>query len=255
MRRMIFFIGMLCLAAVALAGFKSKVIKSKKPEQFHARTTVSGITFAADLLLNGKDQRDFFYKELIPCNVVALRLAIFNNSPGEVVMPLNGIQLTGPDGKELSLTDPKMVAQAALQGFVVSSGSEQPPVRIDQTSVGNSRNDKTAPDYDPRLDPTDPSYDPADPRNRGYGSSTYDNRRPGVGVVLNPSGGRYSGVSAQLIEKDFEDKSHSGDPISPSLVRDRFLYFRFASLPASIKGFILRLPRGRGYTEEVTLRF
>ncbi len=254
MRRMTLLIVMLCLAAVAVAGFKSKIVKPKKPEQFHARSAISGITFAADLLLKGKDQEDFFYRELISCNVIALRLAIFNNSQGEVVMPLNGIQLIDPDGKELPLTDPKMVAQAALQGFVVSSGSEQPPVRVDQTSVSNSRIDKTAPDYDPRLDPTDPSYDPTDPRNSGYGR-TYDNRRPGVGVVLNPSGGRYSGVSAQLVEKDFENKSHSGDPISPSLVRDRFLYFRFDNLPASIKGFVLHLPRGKGYTEEVTLKF
>ncbi len=255
MRRMMFFSAMLCLAAFAVAGFNPKIIKSKKPEQFHARSTVSGITFAADLLLKGKDQEDFFYRDLTPCNVIALRLAIFNNSLGEVVVPLKGIQLIGPDGKELPLADPKTVAQAALQGFVVSSGSEQPPVRVDQTSVGSSRIDKTAPDYDPRLDPADPSYDPTDPRNSGYGRGTYDSRRPGVGVVLNPSGGKYSGVSAQLIEKDFEDKSHSGDPISPSLVRDRFLYFSFGNLPGSVKGFVLRLPRGRGYNEEVMLKF
>lgn len=256
MRRIFLFIGICCLAATAMAGFKAKVIKSKKPQQFHAHIIVSGITFAADLLLEGKDQKDFFYKELTPCNVIALRLAIFNDSPGEVVMSLNGIQLTGPDGKEVPLVDPETVAQAVLQGFAVSSAADEAPVQVARTTrVGDPRIDKTDPNYDPRLDPTDPNYDPTDPRNRGYDRGAYGTRRPDVGVILNPSGGKYNAISGQLIAKDFMDKAHSADPISPSLMRDRFLYFKMAERPASIRGFELRLPQGKGIDKAVSLKF
>jgi len=256
MKRLIFFITIFCVAATVVAGFKAKVIKSKKPQQFHTHIVVSRITFAADLLLDGKDQKDFFYKELTPCNVIALRLAIFNDSPGEVVMPVNGIQLTGPDGKEILLIDPETVAQAVLQGFIVSSDTDQPPVQVTRTKrVGDPRIDKTDPNYDPRLDPTNPSYDPADPRNRGYDRGTYGTHRPNVGVVLNPSAGKYNAISGQLIAKDFADKAHSEDPILPSMMRDRFLYFRMAERPTSINGFELHLPRGRGMDQAVSLKF
>ncbi len=256
MKRIILFITIFCMAATAVAGFKAKVIKSKKPQQFQAHTIVSRVTFAADLLLDGKDQRNFFYKELAPSNVIALRLAIFNDSPGEVVMPVNGIQLTGPDGKQIPLIDPEMVAQAVLQGFIVSSDSNQPPVQITRTTpVGDPRIDKTDPNYDPRLDPTNPSYDPSDPRNRSYDRGPYGTHRPNVGVVLNPGAGKYNAISGQLIAKDFADKAHSEDPILPSMMRDRFLYFRMADRPTSIKGFELRLPRGRGIDQAVSLRF
>jgi hypothetical protein len=245
---MILFIGILCLAATAVAGFKAKVIKSQKPERFQAHAMISGVTFAADLLLDGKDQRDFFYRELTPCNIIPLRLAIFNDSAAEMQLRLDGIRLTGPDGKELLLTDPETVARAALQGFAVSSGIEPGPAQIVHTTgVGNPRTDKTDPNYDPRLDP-------ADPRNRGYDRG-YGTFRPGVGVVLNPAGGKYNAISGQLIAKDFVDKAHSADPIPPSMVRDRFLYFVIDNRPASIKGFELRISQGSGIIRAVSLKF
>jgi hypothetical protein len=253
MRRLTLFIGAFCLAASGVAGFKAKAVKPKKPEQFQVHATVSGITFAADLLLNGKDQRKFFYRELTPSNVVALRLAIYNDSPNEVAVPLSGIQLIGPDGKEVPSISPEMVAQAVLQGFLVSSEVNQPPVQV--SSGANRRIDKSDPNYDPRLDPTDPSYDPQDPRNRGYNRDPYGIRRPGVGVILNPSGNMYNDISKSLIEKDFMDKAYAGDPIAASMKRDKFLYFLIANRPASTKGFELRLAEGKGVIQAVRLKF
>jgi hypothetical protein len=251
MKRLIAWLGMLLIALSAAGGFKAKTVRPKKPEKFQARAVSSGITFAADLLLDGRNQAEFFFKELSPSNVIAVRLAIFNGSNGEIVMPLDDIQLIDPDGKEIVPVEPEIVAHAVLQGFPVSSTTEQPPVQVTSTAGGRvSRTNPSNPDYDPRLDPTNPGYDPTDPRNTGYGRS-----RPDVMVIMNPTGGKYGEISGRLIEKDFMDKAYSADPIPPSLMRDRFIYYGFKNRPAGTKGFELRLMKGKGISEPVILKF
>ncbi len=272
------------LTSTCIAGFKPKNVRAKKPEQYQVRTTVGSVTYAADLLLEGKDQKDFFYKELTPSNIIAVRLAVFNNSKGEVVLPMQELQLLGPSGKELPSVAPEQAAQAVLQGLVVTAEAKQKdaPVSVGpSTRTRDRRSDKTDPQYDPRLDPNDPSYDPTDPRNRPvndprYGDPRYDPRygdpryddpryggypRPGVDVIMNPrvggggGGGDMSQFEKQLVEKDFDDKAHSTDPIDGSMIRDRFLYFSMKDRPVSTKGFTLRLPKSKGIPEEVILRF
>ena len=95
MKRPVVWLGMLLIALTAAGGFKAKTVRPKKPEKFQVRVVSSGITFAADLLLDGKDQAEFFFKGLSPSNVIAVRRAIFNGWNAEVVMPLDGIQLVG----------------------------------------------------------------------------------------------------------------------------------------------------------------
>ena len=56
--------GILYLATAVFAGFKVKNIKPKKPEQFQSRMAIGDVTFAADLLIEGKDQKEYFYKNL-----------------------------------------------------------------------------------------------------------------------------------------------------------------------------------------------
>ncbi len=68
-------------------------------------------------------------------------------------------------------------------------------------------------------------------------------------------GGDMSQFEKQLVEKDFDDKAHSTDPIDGSMIRDRFLYFSMKDRPVSTKGFTLRLPKSKGIPEEVILRF
>jgi hypothetical protein len=251
MKRPLAWLGMFLVALNAAGGFKAKTVRPKKPEKFQVRAVSSGITFAADLLLDGKDQKEFFFKELSPSNVFAVRLAIFNASNGEVVMPLDDIQLIDPDGKEIIPVESEIVAQAVLQGFPVSSAMEQPPVLVSSTNRGRvSRTDQSNPGHDPRLDPTNPNYDPTDPRNTGYSRS-----RPDVQVILNPTGGKYGAISSQLVEKDFIDKAYSADPIPPSLMRDRFIYYGLGHRPSGTKGFELRLLKGKGISEPVILRF
>src|SRR5512139_947219 len=114
MRKPVLFYLAVWVATASFAGFNAKVIKPKQPQKFQTRTTVSGITFAADLLLSEKEQTEFFAKALIPNKIIALRLAIFNDSPNEVLIPLDGIQLLGPDGKELPPISPEAVAQTVL---------------------------------------------------------------------------------------------------------------------------------------------
>jgi len=249
MKRPMAWLGMLMIALSAAGGFKAKTVRPKKPEKFQVRVVSSGVTFAADLLLDGKDQSEFFFKELSPSNVIAVRLAIFNGSNGEVVMPLDDIQLVDPEGKEVIPVEPEIVAHAVLQGFPVSSAAEQPPVRV-STSGRVSRTDQSDPGYDPRLDPTNPNYDPTDPRNTGYSRS-----RPDVLVILNPTGGRYGEISGQLIERDFIDKAYSADPIPSSLTRDKFIYYGLEHRPSGTKGFELRLLKGKGISEPVILKF
>jgi len=263
MRKSLFLLALFGIAVSLFAGFKVKLVKSKKPEQFQTRVAANGVTFAADLLLAGKDQKEYFHKELTPSNVIAVRLAIFNGGSEEVTLPLAELELIGPDGKQAPVMDPDTVAQAVLQGLVVTTQAKEKdaPVKVTpNTRVGDPRMDKSDPRYDPRLDPTDPSYDPNDPRNRGYGRNV-PWIRPGVDVVLNPGGGRGGGTGdlsrfeKGLVEKDFRDKAHDADPILPSMTRDRFLYFSISDSPANAKGFTLRLPKSKGISQEIILKF
>jgi hypothetical protein len=258
---------MLFLATVSLAGFKAKPIKSKQPEKFQTRAVVGGVTVASDLLLSDKEQTEFFYKELNSSCIIPVRLAIFNDSQNEVLIPADGIKLIGPDGKEIPEISPEDVAEAVLQGYSVTSGKGNSPVQVGVgPRVGDPRYDPTDPRYDPqidpndprydpRMDPTDPRYDPTDPRNRGY-----SNRRisPGVDVVLNPpspSGSQHDEITKQLVEKDFSDKAYSADPVMPKMKRDRFLYFQIDERPVGAKGFKLYLPKGKGLPQGIQLVF
>lgn len=258
---------MLSIAVCGFASFKPKNIRPKKPEQYQVRATVAGVTYAADLLLEGKDQKEFFYKELTSSNVIAVRLAVFNNSKDDVVLP-DGIQLLGPAGKELPLVAPDIVAQAVLQGTEAAAQAKKKdsPVQVGpNVRAGDPRTDRTDPRYDPRLDPNDPSYDPTDPRNRRYNDPRYDPRYGGYGVpgvIVSPriggGGGGEAGVSQfekQIIAKDFSDKAHSTDPIDGMMIRDRFLYFSMSDRPVTSRGFTLRLPKSKGIPEEVVLKF
>ncbi len=276
MRKTALLLLMFCVTVCAFAGFKPKNIKPKKPEQYQARVTAGHVTYAADLLLQGKDQKDFFYKELTPANVIAVRLAIFNNGNEEIVLP-DGIQLLGPAGKEIPLVAPLAVAEAVLQGSQVTAQIKEKdsPVKIGpNVRAGDPRTDRADPRYDPRLDPNDPSYDPTDPRNRRYDDPRYDPRyndpnydpryggygRPGIVVSprIGGGGGDDAGISQfekQLVEKDFNDKAHSSDPIDGMMIRDRFLYFSMSDRPVSDKGFSLRIPKSKGIPEEILLKF
>ncbi len=270
MRKVFLALGILYFSLVSFAGFKVKLVKPKKPDQFQASTTIAGVTFAADLLVEDKHQKDYFYKELISSNIIAVRLAVFNSGKEEVVLPLDGVQLTGPDGQEAPLIPPDTVAQAVLQGLVVAADVKDKRKVAVAPNVRDPRYDRTDPRYDPRLDPSDPSYDPTDPRNRRYDPNDPRNRgyggyngpwgRPGVDIVLNPGaggggGGALSEFEKKLVEKDFQDKAHPPEPILGSLTRDKFLYFSVAQPPASAKGFILRLPPSKGIPQEVLLKF
>lgn len=255
---------LMCFSTTAIAGFKVKLVKPKKADQFQVQTTTSSVTYAADLLLEGKAQDDFFYKELAPSNVIAVRLAVFNRSAGEVVLPLEGIQLFAPEGKEIAPVAPDAVAKAVLQGLVVTAEvKENKPVAVSPSiRTGDPRYDPSDPRYDPRMDPTDPSYDPNDPRNRRYGrNGPYGPYiRPGIDVVLNPGasgggGGDLSQFERQLVEKDFDQKAHAPEPILSSLTRDRFLYFSIPNPGRNPSGFILKIPPSKGIPQEIILKF
>jgi hypothetical protein len=252
----------LCCAFTAFGGFKAKQIKAKKPGQFQCMTTVAGVTYAADLLLNGKDQKKYFYNALTPSNIIAVRLAVFNNGKEEVVLPLNDLRLLSAKGVEFVRIGPEAVAQAVL-------GEE--PVNIDEkpgrTRVGIGGG--SLPPYDPndpRYDPNDPRYDPNDPRNRGqyppddYPPGSYPSGGPlgRPGIVLNP-GGR-GGIDStenesKLVAVDFRNKAHTSDPIICTLCRDRFLYFSVPEKPATKEGIELILPVSKGIPSEVVLKF
>jgi hypothetical protein len=90
-------------------------------------------------------------------------------------------------------------------------------------------------------------------RTKGY----YDPRIvPGAGIVLNPPDeGNRGEISGTMIEKDFVDKAYSADPILPSMMRDRFLYFSIHERPASIKGFELRFPESGSLPHGLKLKF
>jgi hypothetical protein len=253
---------LLCIGTIVpgVAGYKVKLIKAKKPEQFQVRQAVGDVTLAADLLIQGGEQKDFFYKELTPSNVIAVRLAVFNRSGGGVAFPLESVELKGADGKPLPPVDPLAVADSVLQGKAITKqvrGDE--PIATVQPVVRDSRTDPSDPRYDPRLDPSDPRYDPNDPTVRGARSRNPTGwGTPGVDVVLNPGtggGGDLSKYEKLLIEKDFGDKAHSGDPIDSGMTRDRFLYFTVPAAPTSTKGYTLKIPAGKGIPHEVVLAF
>jgi len=248
-KRAVLLIASLSLAVTAFAGFKVKKIKAKKPERFQRTVTIAGVTYAADLLLDGKDQKDYFYKEITPSNFIAVRLAIFNDGKEEVVLPLNELQLLAPDGNETLLVAPETVAGVVLEEGPGAARSEPTP-RTVQVGAGST---------------PDPRSDPSDSRNRGqYPPVTTRGTYPsgGVwgrpGVILNPGGGYgvdLSQFERQLAEKDFVDKAHTSDPVLRSMRRDRFLYFSITTKPARTKGFTLRLPVSRGIPQEVVLKF
>jgi hypothetical protein len=264
MRRFALFLMLVLASGTCLAGFKAKTIKAKKPEKFQAAATQAEVTYAADLLAGEKEQKDFFYRDLISSNIVAVRLAVFNAGKSEVALPVEAIRLIGPDGQEAPAVGADTVAQAVLQGLVVAAEArrKEGPVSV-APSTSDPRYDPSDPRYDPSMDPNDPRYDPTDPRNRRAGNDPYGGTwgRPGVDVVLNPGGGQggeasdLSRYEKALVEKDFDDKLHASEPVLPSFSRDRFLYFSVKERPISTKGFVLQLPAGKGRPEEILLRF
>jgi hypothetical protein len=179
MKRIALILLTLCLVAAVFAGFKVKNVKAKKPNQFQSSVTVAGVTYGADLLLDGKDQKLYFYKELTPSSIIAIRLAVFNNGNDEVILPVEGLQLLAPDGSVLPMLEPQKVAQAVVGGTAIDNQAKH---QMPQAQVGVSnrdprtdpsdprydpRLDPNSPQYDPRMDPNSPRYDPSDPRNRG----------------------------------------------------------------------------------------
>ena len=270
----------LCLSvgSIAFAGFRVKLVKPKKPEKFQVQQTVGKVTYAADLLFEGKHQNEFFYKDLTPAHVIAVRLAVFNQGESELVLPLDQVQLIDPSGKQVAPVAPEAVAQALLEGMVVTArAQDKSPVQVSPT-MRDPRYDPTDPRYDPRADPrndprydprndprtdpTSPRYDPNDPRSsRRYPNGTNGGPwgRPGVDIVLNPGGGGAAGDLSQfekaLVEKDFIDKAHSLDPVDASSTRDKFLYFSLPDIPERARGFKLLLPSARGPAPEIVLQF
>jgi hypothetical protein len=265
MRRLALMAAMVCISTFSLAGFKAKNVKPKKPEQFQTRVTVAGVTYAADMLLQEKEQKEFFYKELTLFDIFAVRLAVFNKGSSEVAMPVEDFHLYAPDGTEVAAVGPDAVAEKVFEVLDVASDIKKrnPPVALGPGPRTNDpRLDPRDPRYDPTLDPNDPRYDPNDPRNDPrndpYGGPR---NRPNAGVVLNPGGGTVdttgdvSQYEKALVEKDFGDKAHHPEPVLPSCTRDKFLYYSVTEIPASTRGYTLRLPPGNGRPEEVVLRF
>jgi hypothetical protein len=249
------------ISTFCLAGFKAKNVKPKKPEQFQARTTLAEVTYAADLLIQEKELKEFFYKDLTLFDMFAVRLSVFNRGNSEVAMPVEDFHLFAPDGTEVPAVGPDVVAQRVLEVLAVASETKKknPPVEVGPAPrTYDPRQDPRDPRYDPTLDPNDPRYNPndprSDPRNDPY-------NRPSVGVVLNPGGGTTDTVGdvsqyeKVLVEKDFSDKAHHSDPVLPSFTRDKFLYYAVKEIPASVRGYTLRLSPGNGRPEEVVLRF
>jgi hypothetical protein len=238
MRKAALFLIMLCCALTAFGEFKARQIKAKKPGQFQCRATVSGVTYAADLLLEGKDQEKYFHEALRPFNLIAVRLAVFNDGKEEVVLPLNDLRLLSAEGIEFTRLDPEAVAQVVL-----GENSINGPGKAGDSGVGIGR-------------VSVPNYDPSNPRNRGI----HLPRGPleGPDVVLNPGGG--GGIDKienerKLAAVDFRNKAHTSDPIICTLSRDRFLYFSIPEESAIKEGIVLILPVGKGIPKEVILKF
>ena len=272
----------LFLAITAFGKFKTRIIKPKKAEQFQSWVTHARVTYAADLLIKEKGQKKYFHKELTTSNLIAVRLAVFNNGKDEVILPLKELRLISPDGEAFPPVNPETVAQAVLGGepVPIQEGSRLPQVEIASGGRIDSRTDPSDPRYDPRLDPNSPAYDPSDPRNRRQyppGSDPPGSYPPGTtpgtyppgpypsggtvgrpAIVIDPGaggGGSLSQIERQLAEKDYISKAHTAEPILKSMKRDRFLYFSIPKIPASTKGFELRLPAGKGIPREVVLKF
>lgn len=262
MKRLFAIAALSVFAVNAGAGYKVKLIKPKKVEQFQTHASSGGTTFAADLLFDGGAQKKFFYKALSPSKIVAVRLLVRNGGTGAASLPVDAVRLVTPEGSVLPQLSPDTVARAVLQGLVVDTKPKEntAPVAVTPTMrTGDPRRDPTDPNYDPRIDPSDPSYDPNDPRTRTGG--VYDNgpyMRPGIDVILNPGGGGGSGdlsqFEKQLVEKDFDDKAHTSEPVQPSLSRDRFLFFSVKEVPKSGSGFVLVIP-GQGGSQKIELKF
>jgi hypothetical protein len=248
MKKAALFLMVLCCAFTAFGGFKAKQIKAKKPGQFQCRVTVSGVTYAADLLFEGKDQKKYFHDALRPFNLIAVRLAVFNDGIEEVVLPLDEIRLLSAKGVEFTRVDPEAVAQAVSgeNPITVHEKSRGPVVGIGGGSI--------------------PGYDPNDPRNRrqyptgSYPPGSYPSGGPlgGPEIVLNPGG--VGGIDSienerKLIAVDFLNKGHTSDPIIGTLTRDRFLYFSILEEPATKEGIVLILPVSKGIPKEVILEF
>lgn len=249
-----------CCAVTASGGFKAKQIKAKNPGQFQCSTTVSGVTYAADLLLEEKDQKKYFHEALTPSNLIAVRLAVFNNGEEEVVLPLNNLRLLNGEGVEYPRVDPEAVVQAVLGEETININDRPKKTRV--AIMGGS-----VPSYDPddpRYDPNDPRYDPNDPRNRGeyppydYPPGSYPSSGPfgRPEVVMDPGG---SGDSIEnerkLVAVDFRNKAHTSDRIIRTLRRDRFLYFALPQETVSKEGIVLILPVSNGIPKEVVLKF
>ncbi len=263
MKKIALIFGILVFTACVFAGFKVKNIKPKKPERFQSRMTIAGVTFAADLVFAEKDQKDYFCKELASSGIIAVRMAVYNNGDGDVILPLGDLELQAPDGKIFRSVSAEFVVETVLgePESRPASRSMIPAVVAGGGRPIDRRGDRTNPNYDPRLDPGSPDYDPNDPRNRGKNPpGTYPSggthRQPGI--VLYPGGSGKENLSKyerQLVEKDFSDKTHTADPISKAMHRDRFIYFSINESLSSAKGYFLRLPSGKGIPQEVILKF
>jgi hypothetical protein len=261
MRRLALMAMVVGISTLCLAGFKPKNVKPKKPEQFQASATLAGVTYAADLLIQEKDLKELFYKDLTLFDMFAVRLSVFNKGNTEVAMPVEDFHLFAPDGTEVPAVGADVVAQRVLEVLAVASETKKknPPIAVGPAPRSNDpRQDPRDPRYDPNLDPNDPRYNPNDPRNDPR-NDPYN--RPSVGVVLNPGGGTTDTVGdvsqyeKVLVEKDFSDKAHHSDPVLPSFTRDKFLYYSVKEIPMSTRGYILRIPPGNGRPGEAVLRF
>ena len=248
MKKTVLLLIIMCCAVTVFGGFKAKRIKTKKPSQFHCRATISGVTYAADLLLERKDQEKYFHAEFTPPNLIAVRLAVFNDGKEEIVLPLNDLRLMTTEGMEFTRVDPEELVQAVLEEdpIIVRENPGGPVVGIGSVSH--------------------PRYDPNDPRNRGdyppydYPPGNYPSSGPfgGPEIVLNPGGG--GGIDSienerKLAAVDFSNKAHTSDPILRNLSRDRFLYFSIPEKPSTKEGIALILPVSKGIPKEVVLKF
>ncbi len=263
MRRLALMAVMCFVAVSCFAGFKAKTVKPKKPEQFQTRVTLGDVTYAADMLLQEKEQKDLFYKDLTLFDMFAVRLAVFNKGSSEVTMPVEDFHLFAPDGSEVQAVGPDVVAEKVSGVLAAASDvkKKNPPVAIGPAPRSDDpRRDPRDPRYDPTLDPNDPRYNPNDPRNDPR-NDPYGGPWNRPSVVLDPGGGTTDTVGdvsqyeKVLVEKDFSDKAHHSEPVLPSFTRDKFLYYSVKEVPASIRGYTLRIPPGNGRSEEVVLRF
>jgi len=73
-------------ASARLPDSRFKLVKPKKPDQFQVRLAAGEVTYAADILLKDGEQKNFFYKELTPANIIAIRLAIYNQGKNSVTL-------------------------------------------------------------------------------------------------------------------------------------------------------------------------